>query len=152
MGADMPDYMRVSTSKMVAGWQAPNLQGAQQGALSAFNDVWHQRSRAAAASAAQNGAMMQHAAVSRGGMAPPAANANLNIMMGMGYGGGSPRGGGGGGQMMAIQASMSSQPYEQPQRDPFEGMSLAQVLASKPKKEAPDFRKKVNPQQQQSQY
>ncbi|GFR43557.1 hypothetical protein Agub_g4650, partial [Astrephomene gubernaculifera] len=39
-GPDLPDYMRVSMSRMVAGWSAPN---AKHGALSGFNDVWQYR-------------------------------------------------------------------------------------------------------------
>ncbi|GLI58684.1 hypothetical protein VaNZ11_000427 [Volvox africanus] len=107
-GSDLPDYLRVSMSRMVAGWSAPN---AKHGALSGFNDVW------------------QHRNNSR----PPAGPGVAAFSSG-----GSPAVPGGD---VAVQARAASGGGGR--ETGFEGLSLAEVLASKPKKETPNFKKKT---------
>ncbi|GIL70698.1 hypothetical protein Vretimale_3789 [Volvox reticuliferus] len=106
-GSDLPDYLRVSMSRMVAGWSAPN---AKHGALSGFNDVWQHRNNN------RQPAAPGVAAYSGGGIpALPGGDGTVQARAA----------GGGGGRETG-----------------FEGLSLAEVLASKPKKEMPNFKKK----------
>ncbi|KXZ43321.1 hypothetical protein GPECTOR_94g643 [Gonium pectorale] len=134
-GPDLPDYMRVSMSRMVAGWSAPN---ARHGALSGFNDVWSHRNNSGHNRPPQGyaggpgGGGGPAAGPGQGSGLPPAPGAQP-------YGGATermvfgddpphnlhPDGGGGGGA----------------RGTGFEGLSLAEVLASKPKKEPPNFKK-----------
>jgi hypothetical protein len=127
--SELPDYLRVSMSRMVAGWSAPN---AKHGALSGFNDVWqHRNSNRPPPIPGGPGY-----GGSAGGAATPA-----------GPGGPGFPGGGEGGlpQAAAKVPSAGGAGGGGGGRTPagFEGQSLEQVLASKPKKEMPNFKKKT---------
>lgn len=95
MDPNLPDYLRMSRSKVTTGWSASPHEAAA-GPLSAFTDVWRQR---------QNG----------GGPGQPHVRSPPDPA-----------------QQQRRQAAQSA----------FEGMSLAEVLASAPKKEAPPFARK----------
>lgn len=159
--AVLPDYMRVSMNRMVAGWSAPN---AQHGALSGFNDVWLQRGN----SNRHMGQPQPHP------QQPPGPGVGMGMGMGPGVGGGGMHGGPGqvgagypgtggrpgpgpgfmgmgmglgGGADVGFGGGLGSpdgteRRMQGPARDPFEGQSLEAVLASKPKKDLPNFSKK----------
>ncbi|EFJ51019.1 hypothetical protein VOLCADRAFT_88236 [Volvox carteri f. nagariensis] len=113
---DLPDYLRVSMSRMVAGWSAPN---AKHGALSGFNDVWQHRNNSRPPAGP---GMAVHGSGGVPGPGPSGVPDGGAPVRGPSSGGG----GGGGGRETG-----------------FEGLSLEAVLASKPKKEMPNFTKKT---------
>lgn len=136
-GTDLPDYMRVSMSRMVAGWSAPN---ARHGALSGFNDVWSHRN-------VQQGGRPPPGGPGGGMMWPPPPPPGAGGGQYMAALGG-PHGAGGGGGPDYYPGGRDEGSYGAggggggPRGTGFEGMSLAEVLASKPKKEVPTFTKK----------